>query len=769
MKRILSLCLLLATASLAAPEIFPIFGTGDKDKALQLTADKFTADKKTNTTTAKGNARLRHGRTNLTADEMSINQTTGYITAEGNVTLEQQGFGTWTGDRITYNPRTGKADISAGVLKTTGDYSLRFNGLKRQEDGTIILSNAHATTCTNHWHFWHWSIAADKIKVRENDCATLEGAVPYVLGIPVAYLPWWYRDLNAHYGLRVKPVYRSKWGPALLNTYHWNIARDSKENKTLDASTHLDTYWKRGAGIGQDFKWNWGDWGNGKLKAYWIHDQDLSDHDRTDRNWESPVDRDRYLIVAQHAVELSPRDRIIAQGTLLSDTEFLNDYRQSDYRAQSQTINQLNYEHRENSWLGGVLVNGTLNDFYGGVSKLPEIYLDIAPYDLWQRFYYESTTRFGYYRRKPRVFENADPIYKYSPGEWMDYDTARLDTRHFIKRPISPVDGITLTPRAGWRGTLYRDAMPHLEKALETGLNEEHNKGRNVLEFGFEGQARLTADYTTIRHTLKTYFDYTYVSDPIGMKDGANYAFDRYDREYSWQERFGQDGIYPNHEYHGVRFGVRNIFQQLQDRTAPPVLDFDLYGVYLFENGSEYTLFNGRSTLGDARINRIARDTGMRVAGTRVIWRPAEYVSLIGVAEYDPENEKLAYANAGLHVDAKPFAFGFGVNSRDHELYDYYWQDRVEDTVLYGYFTHQLSDVFSWNVYARGNTNTGNLEEIGGYVQYALDCVTFCLYGSCLPSYTRIDGTNYDTDWRAGLSVWFNATPSDPHEPWRRW
>lgn len=755
------LCLLALLVS-AAPEIFPVFGTGGQDKAIQLTADKFDTDRKSGITTASGNARLRHGDNTLSADSMSINQQTGDVTAQGHVILKREGLGSWRGERIQYNPRTGKATVSAGVLRTTGDYSLGFEGLRREEDGTFVLSRAQATTCTNDWHFWHWSISADEVRLRENDCATLKGAVPWVLGIPVGYFPWWYRDLNAHYGFRANPVYRSKWGPALLNNYIWNIYRDRKQGNSLDANTHLDLYWKRGAGLGQDFNWDFGDWGTGSFHSYWIHDQDLSHHDRSDRNWESPVHRDRYILAAKHAVDLSPRDRVTAQGTYLSDTEFLNDFRQNDYRAQSQTINQINYEHREHAWLAGALVNGSLNDFFGGVSKLPEVYLDIAPYDLWQRFYYESSTRVGYYHRKPRVFEDADPIYKYAPGQWMDYDTVRVDTRHFLKRPISPVDGLTFTPRAGWRGTLYDDAEPAIGK-------DDANKSRNVLEFGLEGQARFSADYTTIRHTFKPYFDYTYVTDPIGMKDGSNYAFDRYDREYDWLDRFGEDGIYPNHEYHGLRFGVRNLFQQLKDRAAPPVVDLDLYGVYLFENGSDYSLFDGRATLADATLHRNARDTGFRVAGARLVWRPIEQVSLVGIGEYDPENGKLAYANAGLHVDLSPVAFGFGANSRNHEIYDYYWRDTLDDTVLYGYFTHQLTDLFSWNIYARGNTDSGDLEEIGGYLQYALDCVTFCLYGACLPSYTRIDGTDYDTDWRAGLTVWFNATPANPHEPWRRW
>lgn len=762
MKRILSLLILAVSLNVSAQvDLFPAQADGAKD--VQITADRFEADQKTGWTTATGNVKMRSGDNMLTADKVRLNQGTGDVAAEGKVVLSRGSLGDWRGDKLEYNYKTGKGLSSAGAFNT-GDFHFISESVTRKEDGTVVIKDAKITTCTNHMDHWHWSMSVDTVNLRENDYASLYGAVPRLFGVPFAYLPYWYRDLNAHYGLRLTPAYRSKWGASLLGAYVWNLYDQPRGDNYIDAKTHADLYYKRGMGVGQDLNWDLGGFGKGRIGTYWIYDQDPDYNRHEDGNWTSPVDRDRYIFTAQHEVDLSPRDQLWARGTYLSDTDVRREFMERDHRYESQSINHLAYEHREHSWLVGSTVSGPLNDYYGGVAKLPEGYANVMPQNLGWKFYYESTTRAGYYNRKPQEYEEAwDPRYRYRPGYWYNYDAARVDSQHFIKRPVTVTEGVTITPRAGWRGTAYDDA----ETAPDATSS---HKTRSIFELGTEISAKAVADYTTIRHTFNPYLDYAFLTDPSGAKDGTLYSFDRVDQAYEWREMFGQDGVYAPHEYHGIRTGLRNIFQDLNKKERSPIFDWDVYGAYVFENGTDrWTHRNTNILRTDENYQTDDRDTGFRLLGTHAAWSPAKDFTTGGTFEYDPKNEKLAYGDIYGQYTLDRIRLGLGCLTRDGEIYDYYWRGNQQDAVVYGNLVHTLSDQWSWSVYSRGNCDRGELEEVGGYIQYKLDCLTFQLYGSYMPEFSRQDGTEFESDYRIGFTMWLNAMGDGPEESWKRW
>jgi len=726
---------------------------------LQITADKFEMDRQSGWTVATGHVRIKNGLHALEADKVRLHEASGEVEATGNVVMRREHLGDWRGETLSYNYKTGKGLSGDGAI-AAGDFHLVMRSMQREEDGTVRLDHAEMTTCTNAPGHRHWYLSASKIRLRENDYADVYGAVPWFFGVPVAYLPYWYRDLNTHYGLRLMPGYTSDWGAFLLGAYVFNIYDQPRGNKQVDAKTHVDLYSQRGVGLGQDIDWRLEQFGAGSFEAYYIQDQDVPSRNEY-RNWYSDVDENRYRFAFRHDVDLSPRDQLWARGTYLSDSEVMNDFYESAYRGESQSINHLAYEHREHSWILGSVASGPLNDFYAGVARLPEAWVNLMP----QTFgvpglYYMSQTRAGYLKRYPAEFPNAAPGYRYLPGVWADYDAARVDTRHLLKRPVNVVEGVTLTPRAGWRGTAYDDA--------ETVPGKEHaNKTRSLVELGAELSAKATADYTSIRHTVNPYLDYAYIPEPSGAKDGSLYAFDRVERSYEWRDQFGQDGLYPTHEYNGIRTGLRNIFQDLDKRDRPALFDWDVYTAYLFENGTERWKYVGRDQV--PLYQEESRDTGSRLVGSRATWQPAKDFKSSTVVEFDPENGDLAFVDLNGQYTVERWQFHLGYLARDNEVYDYYWRDRLEDAVVYGGLVHRLTDAWTWSTFARQNTQDGGLEEVGGYLQYSLDCLTFQLRGSYLPSYTCEDGTEFSDDYRIGFMMWLNAAPTPPEQGWMRW
>ncbi|MDR2849016.1 MAG: hypothetical protein LBW77_00475, partial [Verrucomicrobiota bacterium] len=350
------------------------------DAGLEITADKFEVDRKSGWTTASGSVRLKTGEHELRADRVRLHQEKGDVQARGNVVIQQHGFGAWSGDYIEYNYKTGKGLSGLGELQA-GVFRVGAREITRREDGRYDARHAEVTTCTNAPGHRHWAVTGD-VRYRDNDYIAIYDAVPWLFGVPFAYLPYWYRDLDTHYGFRLVPGYTSRWGAYMLGGYVYNVYESPNgAGPKLDASTHLDYRTKRGVAVGQNLSWDLKEAGRGKFEAYYAWDEDPPNGGR-DRNWMSDVDDERFRFRLTHAADLTPRDQLILQGTVNSDSEVRHDFFDKEDRAESTPMNFLSLEHREHTWAAGAAVSGPLNDFYASVSRLPEGWLNITPLPL---------------------------------------------------------------------------------------------------------------------------------------------------------------------------------------------------------------------------------------------------------------------------------------------------------------------------------------------------------------------------------------------------
>ena len=123
--------------------------------------------------------------------------------------------------------------------------------------------------------------------------------------------------------------------------------------------------------------------------------------------------------------------------------------------------------------------------------------------------------------------------------------------------------------------------------------------------------------------------------------------------------------------------------------------------------------------------------------------------------------------NGGIRLNAITLYAGY--LRRNHSLFDYYWTDHLRDSLLYGGFVHHLCDAFDWSAYIRYNLYYSDLEEIGGYFQYNLDCLSFRLTLDYLPRYYSEDGWKHGSDFRISFGAWIRAFPRDDDEDWMTW
>jgi lipopolysaccharide assembly outer membrane protein LptD (OstA) len=689
----------------------------------------------------------------MKADRVRVNQDRGDVQARGNVLIQQHGVGSWVGDYIEYNYKTGKGLTGSGGIQA-GVFQVRSPEVTRREDGRYDVKDAEVTTCTNAPGHSHWRITGT-MRYKDNDYVEIYDAVPWLFGVPFAYMPYWFRDIDTHYGFRLVPGYTSKWGAYLLGAYVYNIYDTPRaEGPKLDGKTHLDYRTSRGVAVGQDLSWDLKEWGHGRMETYYAWDKDPP-NDLRDRNWISDMQSDRYRVKLKHDADLSPRDQFLFRGTFNSDSEVAQDFFDRQNRDESTPMNIASLEHREHQWATGVAVSGPLNDFYAGVARLPEGWLNIEPQSiLGTGFNYESQTRAGYLSRQAAYYSRADPIYMYNPGPWANYDLFRVDTAHRVTYPMKFWDALSMVPRAGYRGTYFSETESKSDVVAHSA------------DLGVEASMRGTSDWNNgFRHVVEPYADYSYQPTYYENENGRIKSFDRFDRSFEWLDQFGMDGTWLPHDWHGVRPGVRNLLQTRDEKTGQmrTVFEWDTYAAVQLDSN-----------------NGPVGQEGVRMAGTKAVYSPTKALDLKAQGEWDTEENTMAYVDlSAFYKVNEKFRLGGGYLARDHALYDYApsavadW-NRVKENLIYAGFTHDINDTWSWSSYARWDLLNNQLDEVGGYIQYRLDCLVFQLRSAYINTYQRLDQTvsqssESQSDFRVGLLMWLRAENRTQEDDWLTW
>ena len=699
---------------------------------------------------AKKGAKMQTGELKVSADYMSANRSTGELLATG------------------------------AVSAVAAPYTFHSDRVQRTLDGIYTFGAcADLTTCTNHADDLHWKLQGDFTYIQDRAIVVRDAWLRYE-DVPVLWIPVWYYPLNTDYGLRVVPGYRSRWGGFVLTKYVYDLVNEGRDGRySLGASTYADYRTKNGFGLGQSLRWKLGTLGSGKISAYNAWDEDFdrytrrpwSSHRRNYQNWGSEVDRRRYRVALEHNAEFTERDVFRLHATYLSDSYMNRDFFDRANRLESVPVNEAWYEHREHSWAVGGSVSGPVNDFYGGTARLPEGWLSVAPQPIWELpLNYESQTRAGYLNHDYARYASHDPMFRYVPylgtnGRGADYQAFRMDTAHRVTLPFKLWDVLSVVPRAGYRGTYWSDSG---------SLDSDYLKAsgdaifRHICEVGFTLSARGSGWWSdTLRHTVEPYLDYSYQTVDLSKgRSNRYYAFDNYDRSIDWQDQFGFEGRGLPYNWHGVRPGVRNTFQSLDDTgVLRTFLDWDVYAAVPFDEADAYgpgSLLAGYPRSDEDGVHS-RHGRSQVVPGTRIRWNPSSDISLLARAEYDCQNSKAAYADVGFrHVLSDAFSYRVSYIGRDQRLWNYLpsaydrWNYEYANIFEIG-FTHTLCDWFAWSPYVRYDCRANEVEEVGAWFDYLQDCLGYRVQFAHETSYRRVDGSKEESDNRVMFFIYLRA------------
>ena len=603
---------------------------------------------------------VRYGPAVLTADSVTVNQETGEVIADGKVRVQRDNQ-VWASEHIRYNfltrqleaqqVRTGMSPLFVAGEGLHGEITNRY----------YVATNAVVTT--DDIEDPVYKLKARRVRILPGNTVEARDAVLYLGDVPVFYFPYYSRKIGPRMNhFNFLPGYRTSFGAYLLSSYHWYL------NDELDTELHVDYRQRRGVGLGPDINYNYGKWGEGTFKFYYLHDED-PDNDARGAN--IPADRERiyFSYLAQPLTNLSIRSMVRQQG----DTNIVRTFFEREYRENPQPSTYVEANKFWDNFSLDAYVQPRVNDFLETVERLPDVRLTGYQQQLGATpLYYGSESSVGYYRR---LFAETN-----SMPTGIDYAAARADTYHQITLPYTFFSWLNVAPRVGGRFTYYSDAS-----GPGATWDEE---SRGVFNTGAEVSFKASRIWPTVenrffqvdglRHILQPSFNYVYVPTPSATPNQLpqfDYVLPSLRLlpidfpDYNAIDSIDSENV--------LRLGLRNKLQTKRDGKVANLLNWDLYTDWRLDPRSDQTRFAD-------------------VYSDLVLW-PWSWLRLESLTRCDPEDKQLRMAFESVtlqpnNVWSWSFAYFY--------LRDYY---SATDPTAWG----QGNDNFSSTIFYRFDDNWG--------------------------------------------------------------
>ena len=703
-------------------------------------------------------------------------------------------------ERMFADNKTGTVTASGSVVAVSRPFRLESSSVEKAGDAYSFAGDTTVTTCTNESCSAHWS-ATGEVVFRQGRNVTVKNATLRLFGVPVGWAPYWYYPFDTNYGWRVMPGYTKNWGGYLLSKYVYPVAGSFAPGEYgLSGATRFDMRTKNGLAAGQSLDWQLGDFGKGKFKIYYAWDRDADTYDHhwsgTRRyryeNWGSTVPDERYAIMLRHAWNPTERDRVRIAGAYFSDSHFKSDFlRDAMFGHRNRFLgyegNEIAWEHVENSFVGGVSVSGPLNDFYSGVSRLPEISIGVMPMPVMSLpATYESYMTIAWLDRDYAKYgkrTTAAP-FRHNPGEWADYQTFRADSYHRFAVPFKIGDVVSAVPRVGFRGTWWNDSGRENLSGAGRAAAKSDGVFRSVVEggvtFSARGEAQLGESW---RHVVEPYADFlAQEAHYHGLGSGRRpLVFDSVDMSRDWLDQFAGRSRELPCSWYGVTPGVRNAFSHLGEDGAPKAkFDVDVYGAVRFNDasrteGGRYHSLSKRAEDPYYGEHRVSIMPGFRTS--------ADFggdATLAARVEFDTERGVPAYASAFWKQKfSESFKTELRYTLRDHRVLDYSSSpydpaqlkdegfNRADFSYLDIGFEHDICDALAWGPFLRVDFAESGIEEAGAWFDIRTDCLGFRFSVAYEDDNERIDYSRSRDDWRFGFFIYLRALGPMSGSPFR--
>ena len=269
---------------------------------------------------------VRFGPTVLVANAVNIDENTGAVQAQGNISIQRENY-LWRGEQVQYNLRS--REIITGPFRagfppffTGGDELASAPG----EGTNRVYSAKNGYFTTDDIQNPSYRLRAEKLRIIPGQSLVAHNATLYLGHLPIFYFPYLHRRLDGiPNNFTFTPGYRSAYGGFLRSAYNWSL------NDYLSGAIHLDGFQKRGVGIGPEIRYNAGEFGQGTLGGYYIHDLEPGSDPAG-----APIKDDRNRITFSHRATLRTNLTATVVVNEQSDPYVVRDFFESQYRKNPQ-------------------------------------------------------------------------------------------------------------------------------------------------------------------------------------------------------------------------------------------------------------------------------------------------------------------------------------------------------------------------------------------------------------------------------------------------
>ena len=499
--------------------------------------------------------------------------------------------------RLSGNLKTGYFSFDKAQLHFR-NFICRAESGERKPDGVIELRGAEMSACGYLEHDnGHYSLGAGRMlltpfapesydpgeidpNVGTGDYAIwLTNGWAKVYGIPVLWLPAFYKPRDESPGICSVVFGKSSgWG------YFVSMRKRLSFSDYPASSIQLmgDYYSLRGFGYGANGVFNLEDSRTDYL-AYSIYDNHPYKNGNY-RDYRLKIPAARFDFRVSNVSHITPRLDFRGSFEYTSDYFFNRDFFSYRYSVNPQPSTYAALEQNFDLFSASVYLRMRVNDFYSTVEKIPEARLDFQRQQIFNTpFYYQGDLSADYMRMRWIKFDRESKVPNYRALR--DYQAFRFDTTHFLYLPLQK-NTFSLIPRGGVKLTAYsnsskrgvstNDLIRMFNAANPTSggvsdiVNYDHRGGakvRVVGELGAEASFKIHNTWRDVRsdflgldglrHVMRPYINYTYVSKP-NVDRKHLYYFDDIDRIE--KENFFRFGVENRLQTRSGDSGIREYF-----------------------------------------------------------------------------------------------------------------------------------------------------------------------------------------------------------------
>ncbi|MGE3182030.1 MAG: LPS assembly protein LptD [Phycisphaerae bacterium] len=403
-------------------------------------------------------------------------------------------------------------------------FYVRADEIRQLSATEFEATNARVTT--SEFYTPHYHVGVDKLYLRDMGTQErqeiagsgiagryeLENASLNVNNQPILFWPRAEGNLDTSETLirRARVAYDGDFGSTIQTSWYLFNLLGMQTPPGWDASLHLDYFSDRGPAIGADFDYETPDY-YGLIRSYLMTDDGFDTQlGPIRRNEWEPSSETRGRLLVRHRQKLENKWELTLEGSYVSDPNFLEIYRRSEWFEGKEQETLLYLKRAEDTEAVTFLTNWRLLDFITQTEHLPELeYRRIG--DVFEGLPFVSylESRIGAVRYRPddrfyfdqrRIFGTGQPFDNKAPTD----TTFRIDGREEVEWPFKFAN-MNLVPFASLRGT-YWDGQPLRDNGLWRGLGVFGVRGATTLAKVYDSVRSELLDINRIRHIIEPNF-----------------------------------------------------------------------------------------------------------------------------------------------------------------------------------------------------------------------------------------------------------------------